>query len=169
MQRVSLVQRLLVIVFTVAVGLNESFHAIFDGLQFMFNVEFVGTVLSMQSTPEPESWRAIDSSVVAFIAYALIWLAHAASGILCLIGAWILWRSVKEAQTFSSSATLATAGVGIGCILYLLGFQAIAGGWFLLYQAPTPPNFIPQAQQLFLSYGAVLIYLQIVTRQRGDD
>jgi predicted small integral membrane protein len=167
MQRVTLVQRLLVIAFTVAVGLNESFHAVFDGLQFMFNVEFVGTVLSMESTPEPESWRAIDSSVVAFIAYTLIWLGHAASGVLCLAGAWVLGGRVKDTQAFSSSTTAATAGVGIGCILYLLGFQAIAGGWFLLFQAPTPPNFIPQAERLFLSYGAVLIYLQIVTRPRG--
>ena len=35
--------------------------------------------------------------------------------------------------------------VGIGAALYLVGFVAIAGGWFLLYSAPTPPNFTAAA------------------------
>jgi predicted small integral membrane protein len=103
----------------------------------------------MESTPEPDSW-----------------LAHAASGVLCIAGAWFLAHRAQNVQTVSSSAAAATAGVGLGCVLYLLGFQAIVGGWFLLYQAPTPPNFIPQAERQFLAYAAVLIYLQLVTRQR---
>jgi len=156
-------QRTIALILVAAIGLNEIFHAIFDGLQFMSNVEFVGSVLSMESTLEPDSWRAIESPALAFIAYGLIWLAHAASGILCLSGAVFLSRAPES----SNSAAAATAGVGIGCVLYLLGFQSIAGGWFLLFQAPTPPNFIPQATQLFLSYAAVLIYLQFVTRHRG--
>ncbi len=167
MTKTAQIQQLLVIVFVIAVGLNETFHAVFDGLQFMFNVQFVGSVLSMESTSEPESWRAISSPAVAFVAYMLIWLAHAASGALCLVGAYFLARSIKDGGDFSETANAATAGVGIGCVLYLLGFQSIAGGWFLLFQAPTPPNFIPQAERLFLCYAAVLVYMQLVGRHRG--
>jgi predicted small integral membrane protein len=165
-ERTTRIQRIIALVLVAAVGLNEIFHAMFDGLQFMSNVEFVGSVLSMESTLEPDSWRAIESPALAFIAYGLIWLAHAASGVLCLVGALFLGRAAGGAPEDSSSPAAATAGVGIGCVLYLLGFQSIAGGWFLLFQAPTPPNFIPQATQLFLSYAAVLIYLQLVTRYR---
>ena len=167
MERTTRIQRIIVLILVAAVGLNEIFHAIFDGLQFMSNVQFVGSVISMESTLEPDSWRAVESPVVAFIAYGLIWLAHAASGVLCLAGAWFLGRGANGSTGSSNSSAAATAGVGIGCVLYLLGFQSIAGSWFLLFQAPTPPNFIPQATQLFLSYAAVLIYLQLVTRHRG--
>ena len=166
MERTTQIQRIIALFLVAAVGLNEAFHAVFDGLQFMSNVEFVGSVLSMDSTLEPDSWRAVDSPVLAFIAYGLIWLAHAASGALCLAGVWFFGRAASGAQGNSIPSATATAGVGIGCVLYLLGFQSIAGGWFLLFQAPTPPNFIPQATQLFLSYAAVLIYLQMVTRHR---
>ena len=89
MIRTELAERILLIVLVAGVGLNELFHAIFDGLQFMFNVEFVGTVLSMESTFEPGSWRAIESPVIACIAYTLIWAAHALSGIFCLAGSYL--------------------------------------------------------------------------------
>ena len=160
------IERAVLVVLVATVGLNEIFHAAFDGLQFMANAQFVGTVLSMESTSEPGSWRAISSPTLAIIAYGLIWLAHAASGVFCLAGAYFLTGARKDDTRLSQSAAAATAGLGIGCILYLLGFKAIAGGWFLLYQAPTPPNFIPQAERLFLSYAAVLIYLHLVVRRR---
>ena len=119
----------------------------------------------MDSTREPDSWRAIDSPVAAFIAYSLIWIAHAASGVLCLVGSYLLAKTItRDDSAYGQSAAVATFGVGIGCVLYLVGFLAIAGGWFLLYTAPTPPNFIPAAIQLFLCYVAVLIYLRMVGR-----
>lgn len=160
------IQQLVAVVLVATVGLSESFYAISGGIKFMSGVEFVGSILSMESTREPESWRAIDSPTIALIAYSLIWLAHVASGVLSLTGAYLLGHALKDGERYSQSAAVATAGVGIGCVLYLLGFQAIAGGWFLLYQAPTPPNFIPEAERIFLGYAAVLIYLHLVARQR---
>ena len=166
MIRTELAERILLIVLVAGVGLNELFHAIFDGLQFMFNVDFVGTVLSMESTFEPDSWRAIESSVIAFLAYTLIWAAHALSGIFCLAGSYLLAKTAaSDDSPYERAICAATVGVGIGCVLYLVGFEAIAGGWFLLYQAPTPPNFIPSAERLFLCYVAVLIYLAVVRRK----
>jgi len=165
MTRTKHVERILVIVLVVGVGLYELFHAIFDGLRFMANVEGVGAVLSMEATREPDSWRAIDSPVAAFIAYALIWIAHAASGVLCLVGSYLLAITIaRDDSAYGESAAIATLGVGLGCVLYFVGFLAIAGGWFLLYQAPTPPNYIPNAQMLFLCYVAVLIYLGLIRR-----
>ena len=165
MTKTTHVERLLVIVLVVGVGLYELFHAVFDGLHFMATVEFVGTVLSMDSTSEPDSWRAIDSPVVAFIAYSLIWAAHATSGVLCLVGSYLLATTISSSDSaYRESSAVATLGVGIGCILYLVGFLAIASGWFLLHQAPTPPNYIPAAERLFLCFVAVLIYLRMVGR-----
>lgn len=167
MIRTAVVERWVVIVLVVGVGLYELFHAVFDGLQYLAWVEFVGTVLSMESTTEPDSWRAIDSSAIAFVAYTLIWAAHASGGALCLLGSYQLTATVTGSDSsFRERSGVATLGVGIGCVLYLVGFFAIAGGWFLLYTAPTPPNFIPNAMHLFLCYVAVLIYLSMIGRSR---
>ena len=58
----------------------------------------------------------------------------------------------------------AILGIGIGAILYLVGFMTIASGWFLLYSAPTPPNYVGAAMMTFLCYFVVLIYLQMLRR-----
>ena len=149
----------------IGVAANELFHAIFDGLEFSTNVEIVGQVLAMKLTWDPDSWRAINSPIIATIGYSLIWLAHAASGGIGLTGAYFLLRSNGEFDKQRERAyRLAILGVGIGAALYLVGFVAIAGGWFLLYSAPTPPNFTAAAESLFLCYMAVVIYLILIRR-----
>ena len=57
--------------------------------------------------------------------------------------------------------SVSVTGVGIGAILYLVGFVTIASGFFLMHSAPTPPNFLANAQRLFLCYMAVIIYLEV--------
>ncbi len=147
------------------VAANELFHAIFDGLAFSSSVESVSQVLAMKQTWDPDSWRAINSSFVATIAYSVIWLAHAASGTFSLYGAFLVFKSRGDAGRLGGKAySIAVAGVGIGAMLYFIGMVAIAGGWFLLYSAPTPPNFITEAVQLFLCYMAVIFFL-ILTRR----
>jgi len=159
------VERSVAIFLVLGVGLYELSHAVLDGLQYMANVEFVGRVLSMDATRNPDAWQEINSPTVVFIAYTLIWVAHAAGGILCLIGCYKLATSVaSDEATYRESTITAMLGVGIGCTLYLVGFMAIAGGWFLLYQAPAALNYIPNAQMLFLCYVALLIYLSQIGR-----
>ena len=147
------------------VGANELFHAVFDGMDWATNVEIVALVLSMSSTSEPDSWRSVQSSVAATIAYAGIWLAHAASGIIAVIGAYLLLRPGWEARAFKHQAySGAIMGVGIGALLYLVGFVTIASGWFILHTSPTPPNVLPNAERAFLCYMAVIVYLSLRRR-----
>ena len=118
----------------------------------------------MESTLEPESWRALHSSAAAYIAYTLIWLAHAASGTLCLIASYQLARHRESSSR--RGVSLAISGIGIGAALYFVGFTSIASAWFSLWQAPTPPNYEPNAQMLFLCFMAVLLYLTTLRRAR---
>jgi len=157
--------RMLVVVLVAGIGLHEGFHALIDGLSFCTNVDFVATVLSMESTWEPESWRALHSPAAAYVAYTLIWLAHAASAVLCLLASYQLATSSRAANAdLRRRLSLAIAGIGIGAVLYFVGFTSIASAWFSLWQAPTPPNYEMNAQMLFLCFMAVLLYVTTLRR-----
>jgi len=158
-------ERYLGAVLVIGVAANELFHAIFDGLEFSSNVEIVSQVIAMKLTWDPDSWRSINSPIIATIGYSLIWLAHAASGGIGLAGAYSLLKSNGELNKQRERAfRLAILGVGIGAVLYLVGFVTVASGWFLLYSAPTPPNFTAAAESLFLCYMAVIVYLILIRR-----
>ena len=82
-----------------------------------------------------------------------------------LAGAYSLLKSNGELNKQRERAfRLAILGVGIGAVLYLVGFVTVASGWFLLYSAPTPPNFTAAAESLFLCYMAVIVYLILIRR-----
>ena len=155
-------ERYLAVFLVFGVGSFELFHAIFDGLNFGSNAEMVRQVISMEQSREPDAWRAIGSPAVATAAYGLIWLTHALSGCLALVGCWLLFSS--DPGTRQKGLTLSFCGVGAAAVLYFVGFGAIAGSWFLMYTAPTPPNFGAAARQIFIADMAVILYL---TQLRG--
>lgn len=158
-------ERLLGAVLVFGIGANELLHAVFDGMDFSANVAFVGQVMSMSATADPESWRAIHNPAAAMIAYSLIWLAHLLSGAIALAGAWFLLTSGATGSIRAERAySVSIAGVGIGAILYLVGFHTLAGGWFMLWSAPTPPNYLHDAALGFISYMAVIVYLMLLRR-----
>jgi len=158
-------ERLLGGALVLGVGANELFHAVFDGMDWADNVEIVALVLSMSVTSDPDSWRSVQSSFVATMAYAGIWLAHAVSGVIAAVGAVLLFRLGLVAATLKHRAySVAIIGVGTGALLYLVGFVTIASGWFIIHTSPTPPNFLPNAERLFLCYMAVIVYLSVLRR-----
>jgi len=158
-------ERLLGGVLVLGVGANELFHAVFDGMDWAANVEIVSLVLSMSATSDPDSWRSVHSSFAATMAYGGIWLAHAVSGVIAAVGAFLLVRlDWVEATLKHRAYSVAIIGVGIGALLYLVGFVTIASGWFILHTSPTPPNFVPNAERLFLCYMAVIVYLGVFRR-----
>lgn len=157
-----MIGRFLPIALILGVGCNEFFHALFDIFDYEYKVKLVGMVISMDKTAaNADAWRGIDNPIAAYVAYAGIWCTHAIGGIVALAGAYRLIRAETQDNAATGKAyALAEAGIGIAAALYLVGFIAIASGWFLMHTAPTPPNFLANAQLLFISYMAVLIYLQ---------
>jgi predicted small integral membrane protein len=161
-----MIARALPIVLVIGVGCNEFFHALFDLYGYEYKVMLVGWVISMDKTAaSADAWRGIDSPIAAYVAYAGIWCTHAIGGVVALAGAYRLIRTNPQDKAATDKAyALAEAGIGIAAALYLVGFIAIASGWFLMHTAPTPPNFLANAQLLFISYMTVLIYLQAKRR-----
>ncbi|MEM1435774.1 MAG: DUF2165 family protein [Pseudomonadota bacterium] len=145
------------------IGAFEAITAAVDVFDFSGNAAYVGTVLSMQNTSDPDSWRAIHSPALWHLAYGLIWLAHAACGAVTLAGAWLLVTAQRDAV--ARAGQIAIAGIGIGALLYLVGFQTIAGAWFLLWSAPTPPDPLMAARSYCTCYVGVMIFLLLATRE----
>jgi predicted small integral membrane protein len=158
-----MIQRYLPAVLVLGIGSNELFHAIFDLFDLAFKVKLVGWVISMDKTGDPNALRGIDSAIGAYIAYTTIWLAHASAGLIALTGAFRLFTAEPQNhEKLQRAYALSESGIGIAAALYLVGFIAIASGFFLIHTAPTPPNFLANAQRLFLCYMAVIIYLRLM-------
>lgn len=149
--------------FAAGIGAFEAITAVVDVFNFSGNAAYVGTVLSMENSSAPDSWRAIHSPALWHVAYGLIWLAHAACGVVTLAGAWLL--ATANPERLERAGEVAMAGIAIGALLYFVGFQTIAGGWFLLWSVPTPPDPLMAAQSYFASYLAVMIFVLLVTRR----
>jgi predicted small integral membrane protein len=162
-----MIQRYLPAILVLGIGCNELFHAIFDIFSYEFKVKLVGWVISMDKTPDPDAMRGIDSAIGAYIAYGGIWLAHAIGGVIAIFGAYLLATSTpQDSATMQRAHSVSVTGIGIGVMLYLIGFVTIASGFFLMHSGPTPPNFLDNAQRLFLCYMAVLIYLEMTRQTR---
>ena len=162
-----MIRRYLPAILVLGIGCNEFFHALFDIFDYAWKVKMVGWVISMDKTGDPDALRGIDSAIGAYIAYGGIWLAHAMGGLIAIFGAYLLATSNPQDDTTMRRAhSMSVTGVGIGAMLYLVGFVTIASGFFLMHSAPTPPNFLANAQRLFICYMAVIIYLEVSKQTR---
>ncbi len=160
-----MIQRYLPVALILGIGFNELFHAIFDIFDFAYKAKLVGWVVSMDKSADPDALRGIDSVLGGNIAYGVIWLAHAVGGLIAIAGGYQLLRvDVQDTSKLQRALSLSELGIGIGVTLYFVGFVTLASGFFLMHTAPTPPNFLANAQRLFLCYMAVIIYLDLRRR-----
>jgi len=103
------------------------------------NWAFVQHVLAMDTVfaDNPLKSRAITDPGVQRIAYVAIiaweWLMAAA----CLYGAWRLFSARGERRAFAAAKVPAAIGLGLVWLLYFVGFIAIGGEWFSMWQSQT--------------------------------
>jgi predicted small integral membrane protein len=100
------------------------------------NWQFVQHVLSMDTT-FPDSglhWRAIVNTSLQKTAYWMIIATEAVTAALLWMGAIRLLTAVGTAD-FGQAKILAAAGLTIGLMLYVVGFIAIGGEWFAMWQS----------------------------------
>lgn len=123
------------------------------------NWQYVQHTLSMDTTFPDSSlhWRAITNPTLQTAGYWLIIAAEGTTALLLWIGA---ARLVAAAGTpaFTRSKSLAAAGLTLGILLYMVGFVAIGGEWFAMWQSQTW-NGEPKAFNFIAMMSAVLIVL----------
>ena len=124
------------------------------------NYMFVSHVLKMDTTfpGNRAMWRAIDSTFLHHAFYWFIILAEATTAVLCWVGGFRLFGSLKDANRFNQTKGVAIAGLTSGIVLWFTGFITVGGEWFLMWQSATW-NGQEAAFRLVVILGIVLLYL----------
>lgn len=121
-----------------SVALFALLVAINNVLDYGSNFAFVQHVLSMDTTFEGNrlQGRAMTEPLIHHVAYALIIIAEAATGLLCTAGAvrMLLARHAAP-DVFRHASGIASAGLCLGILLWSTGFMTIGGEWFLMWQS----------------------------------
>ena len=125
------------------------------------NFAFVHHVLAMD-TIFPDAtirYRAITTPWLQHAAYALIIATQVATAALLWAGAWRMWlRRRAPAALFERAKGLATAGLSLGVLLWLVGFMAIGGEWFGMWMSSQWNGIETSFRLVALLLGA-LVYL----------
>lgn len=112
--------------------------AVDNVLDYGANYQFVRHVLSMDTTfpGDPLRSRAILDPTAWAAAYWAIILAEAA------VGAGLAWAALRlavnlraPAARFNAAKSLVVVAVGLGFLLWFLGFMVVGGEWFAMWQS----------------------------------
>ena len=122
---------------------------------------FVRHVLGMDTT-FPDSAlrvRAIDSAAAVTVAYWLIVIGEASTGILLALGCLRLALALRApAADFNAAKSIAVLGVGAGLLLWFTGFMVIGGEWFAMWLSKEW-DAVPSAFNLVVVLLLVAIFL----------
>lgn len=125
------------------------------------NFQFVRHVLSMDTTFEGNEsmYRAITTP---FMWHAGYWLIIAGEGLTFVLLTWgglqmLAARSATAAE-FQRAKQMAVLGATVGFLVWFVGFMAIGGEWFLMWQSDTWNGQQP-AFRFYMSILAVLIFV----------
>ena len=110
-------------------------------LDYQSNFEFVRHVLSMDTTFEGNKLmnRAIETSYLHHIAYAVSIFLEAAICLINLVAAGLMISAIRtsDSMRFSRAKGVAIIGLTIGFILWFGGFMIVGAEWFLMWQSPS--------------------------------
>ncbi len=129
---------------------------------FGTNQEFVRHVLAMDTTFQDEDlmWRAVESRTLQDIAYVAIIVWETATALVLLAASW-LWVPVLRRRTPPGRALRAgSLGLVMVLLLFGLGFMAIGGEWFAMWQSDAWNGLDAAARNVLLA-GVALVVLHL--------
>jgi predicted small integral membrane protein len=131
-----IVVRLCKIALVAAIAAFFSLVAFGNLTDYGSNWQFVQHVLSMDTT-FPNSnlhWRAIVDPTLQTAGYWLIIATEALAALLLWVGCARLLATIGG-EDFHRAKAVAVAGLSLGFLLYAVGFIAIGGEWFAMWQS----------------------------------
>lgn len=148
------------IILVVGMGLFLTLAALNNSLTLAGTFAAVKSAVDMQGTFKVPilMWRALENPLLVWLCVAGIVITEAVAGLLCLWGAYRLWVARSSAVAFNEAKSTAMVGLSLCAVLYLVGFQAIAGEWFMLWQNRAAPT-LDEAFRNFASAMLVMIWL----------
>ena len=150
------------VLLVLAMGLFLTLAAFNNSMTLDGTFAAVKSAVDMQGTFKVPvlMWRAIENPVLIWLCVAAIVITEAVAGVLCLWGAYRLWGARNSGSAFNAAKSTAMVGLSLCAVLYLLGFQAVAGEWFLLWQNRTALT-LDEAFRNFASAVLVMLWLNV--------
>ncbi|MFI8255304.1 DUF2165 domain-containing protein [Streptomyces filamentosus] len=143
---------------TATVALYMALVAFGNITDFGTNQQFVRHVLSMDTTfRDPDlMWRAIESPALQNAAYVavIVWEALAA---LVLLAATLLWIAGLRGAAYHRARAASTVGLVMVLLLFGMGFLAIGGEWFAMWQSSDWNGLDAAARNVALAGFALLV------------
>ncbi|GAA2434059.1 DUF2165 domain-containing protein [Streptomyces macrosporus] len=135
---------------------------------FDTNRQFVRHVLAMDTTfRDPDlMWRAIESTALQDAAYVAIIVWETLTALVLLAATW-LWAAGLRGGDHGRARRAATLGLVMVLLLFGLGFFAIGGEWFAMWQSSDWNGLDAAARNVMLAAFA-LVVVNLPAR-RGDD
>jgi len=101
------------------------------------NWAFVQHVLAMDTVFPDNALksRAITNPLQQKLAYWAIIGTEGLMAIVCLWGAWRLWRARHDRRAFIAAKRPAAVGLLLVWLLYYVGFVIVGGEWFSMWQS----------------------------------
>lgn len=128
----------------------------------------VAQVLSMEGTFNPNSWRAVESTPLVWLAWSVIPIGKLVAGVLCAIGAWQLWGARRAtAAQFNGSKTLAVLGCGVAVAMLYGAFMVIANIYFQLWQVETDVTTLPRAFRHMAPIAFIMLFVNMPDTDEG--
>lgn len=147
----------------VAIAFTVSLVVIGNLMDYRTNWNFITHVLSMDTT-FPQSairYRAIASPILQALAYWSIIAFEFSTAVLCWVGVFSLLRAVGAPNpAFVRAKACAVAGLTLGFLTWQIGFMAIGGEWFGMWQSGLW-NGVPSAFRFQMTLAAALIYISL--------
>ncbi|MFI1971082.1 DUF2165 domain-containing protein [Streptomyces cinnamoneus] len=152
---------------TATVAVYTALVAFGNVTDFGTNREFVRHVLAMDTTflDDDLMWRAVTDRTLQDAAYVavIVWETVAA---LALLWATALWLRglVRPWAGYGPARRASTVGLVMLMLLFGLGFMAIGGEWFAMWQS-TKWNGLQAAGRDFTLAGFVLVLIHLPSSQ----
>ncbi|MCP9956669.1 DUF2165 domain-containing protein [Streptomyces sudanensis] len=125
---------------------------------FDTNRQFVRHVLAMDTTfRDPDlMWRAVKSPVLQDAAYVaiIVWETLAAA---VLLLATALWFAAPRRGSHARARAASSAGLVMVLLLFGLGFMAVGGEWFAMWQSSDWNGLDAAARNVALAAFALLV------------
>jgi len=128
------------IVLVFSFGLYTFFVVFGNVTDYNTNFQFVKHVLSMDTTFPGNGlmWRSINNHILHHIFYLIIICTEAVITYFCFAGGIDLLKKIKtSSEEFNNAKKKSLIGLTLGFALWFIGFIAVGGEWFLMWQSET--------------------------------
>ncbi len=156
--------KILLVLAVAAWGLIGAFFNIID---WGGTTGAVGATTSMAGIEGGSTkWQATDHPLVIMLGAAIIPSLKIISAVLCLVGAWAMWRA-RDAETldFQRAKQAALAGCAVAVLLLFAGWIVIAESWFEMWRSEM---WRGAALDTAFRYAGFIALIALLVGQRDD-